>query len=271
MDEIQDLLAKYDRDYCARLLASTPEADQLALTFYEDVAEILDVLSRLKRKEPDGLLYRRRPDTRFARPHVETVETHPLDLQGGQCGVRDYRRTIAHRSGRHCYLFAPLGRIDVGRLPALFLQKQTPDSRTSVFWVQILSQQTWAPALTIDQRKARPRGIGRTQLRGTDSKQLARSGQNVPSDIQGGSGRRLLCRGIRHLLAICPRFLARCPQLLLARERRSRLLAAVRTASRKRRPRFADPPVCHIAVSRVVKKSRARRPVHRSVELNRQT
>ena len=51
MDEIQDILAKYDRDYLARLLASTPEADRLALAFYEDVAEILDILSRLKNIE----------------------------------------------------------------------------------------------------------------------------------------------------------------------------------------------------------------------------
>ena len=51
MDEIQDIVAKYDRAYRARLAASTPEADQLALTFYEDVAEILDILSRLKNVE----------------------------------------------------------------------------------------------------------------------------------------------------------------------------------------------------------------------------
>ena len=47
MDEIQDILAKYDRAYLERLSASTPEADQLALAFFEDVAEILDTLSRL--------------------------------------------------------------------------------------------------------------------------------------------------------------------------------------------------------------------------------
>lgn len=51
MDEIQAILAKYDRDYQVRLLASTPEADQLALAFYEDVAEILDMLSRMKNVE----------------------------------------------------------------------------------------------------------------------------------------------------------------------------------------------------------------------------
>lgn len=51
MDELQDILAKYDRDYLARVLAPTPEADRLALAFYEDVAEILDILSRLKNIE----------------------------------------------------------------------------------------------------------------------------------------------------------------------------------------------------------------------------
>ena len=51
MDEIQDILAKYDRAYLERLSASTPEADQLALAFFEDVAEILDTLSRLRNVE----------------------------------------------------------------------------------------------------------------------------------------------------------------------------------------------------------------------------
>ena len=51
MDEIQAILAKYERDYLARCLACTPEADQLALGFYEDVAEILDILSRMRNVE----------------------------------------------------------------------------------------------------------------------------------------------------------------------------------------------------------------------------
>ena len=58
MDEIQDIRAKYDRAYLERLFASTPEADQLALAFFEDVAEILDILSRLRNVErnPTGFL-----------------------------------------------------------------------------------------------------------------------------------------------------------------------------------------------------------------------
>lgn len=51
MKEIHTILAKYQRDYCTRLLAPTPEAKQLALTFYRDVAEILDILSRMKHVE----------------------------------------------------------------------------------------------------------------------------------------------------------------------------------------------------------------------------
>ncbi len=51
MNEIQDILAKYDSAYLERLFASEPEADQLALAFFEDVAEILDILSRLKNGE----------------------------------------------------------------------------------------------------------------------------------------------------------------------------------------------------------------------------
>ena len=51
MDEIQAILAKYEADYLARLLASTPEADRLALAFYQDVGEILDILSRMKNIE----------------------------------------------------------------------------------------------------------------------------------------------------------------------------------------------------------------------------
>lgn len=51
MDEIQNILAKYDRAYLQRFLASTPEADRLVLAFYEDVAEILDVVTRLRNVE----------------------------------------------------------------------------------------------------------------------------------------------------------------------------------------------------------------------------
>ena len=51
MEEIQKILAKYDRGYLVELFASTPEADELTLAFYEDVADILDILSRLKNVE----------------------------------------------------------------------------------------------------------------------------------------------------------------------------------------------------------------------------
>ena len=56
MEEIQAILAKYDRDYLARFAAATPEADRMALVFFEDLAEILDVLTRVKNGErnPSG-------------------------------------------------------------------------------------------------------------------------------------------------------------------------------------------------------------------------
>ena len=51
MDEIEKIRTKYSRAYLKRLLASTAEADQLALAFFEDVAGILDVLTRVKNVE----------------------------------------------------------------------------------------------------------------------------------------------------------------------------------------------------------------------------
>ena len=120
MDQIQDILAKYDRDYCARLLASTPEGDRLALTFYEDVAEILDVLSRLKNVERNptgfsiddatvlGLLVRtwkllklilwiyREDSAEFAviaeRSLIEVAVTATYLLRSDELTLEDYRR-----------------------------------------------------------------------------------------------------------------------------------------------------------------------------------
>lgn len=56
MDEIKDILEKYDCGHLERLLASTPEADPLASAFFKDVAEILDILSRMRNAErnPSG-------------------------------------------------------------------------------------------------------------------------------------------------------------------------------------------------------------------------
>ena len=51
MEEIQDIIAKYSNDYLSRHLGATPEADLLALAYYEDVAEVLDVVTRLKNAE----------------------------------------------------------------------------------------------------------------------------------------------------------------------------------------------------------------------------
>lgn len=51
MKEIEAIVAKYDREYRTRLLASAPDADRLALAFYRDVAEILKLLTRMKNVE----------------------------------------------------------------------------------------------------------------------------------------------------------------------------------------------------------------------------
>ena len=180
-----------------------------------------------RRKKPNELLNRRRHDTRSACPHMEAAQADCLDLQRGQRRVRGHRPTIAYRSGRYRDLSASFGRIDVGRLSALFIQEQVQDARTSGCRVRVLSQQAWTPTLAFDRGKARLRGVGRTQLRKTDPQRLARSRQDVSPDLQGGSGGRPVCRGVRHLLGVRPRFLAGRPQLLFARERCRRFLAAV--------------------------------------------
>ena len=56
MEEIQAILAKYDRDYRVRFADATPQADRMALAFYEDLAEILELLTRMKNVErnPSG-------------------------------------------------------------------------------------------------------------------------------------------------------------------------------------------------------------------------
>ncbi|MDE0444081.1 MAG: DUF5677 domain-containing protein [Gammaproteobacteria bacterium] len=56
MEEIEAILTKYDHDYLARFAAATSEADRMALAFYEDVAEILELVSRVKNvdRNPSG-------------------------------------------------------------------------------------------------------------------------------------------------------------------------------------------------------------------------
>ena len=56
MKEIEEFLAKFDEDYIADLLAANPDAEPLKLIFYRDVAEILDILSRMKNvdRNPTG-------------------------------------------------------------------------------------------------------------------------------------------------------------------------------------------------------------------------
>ena len=120
MEEIQKILAKYDRAYLVRLFASTPEADQLTLAFYEDVADILDILSRLKNVERNptgfaiddapilGLLVRtwkllelivwiyKKDSAEFAaiaeRTLIEVAVTATYLLRSDKSTLEDYRR-----------------------------------------------------------------------------------------------------------------------------------------------------------------------------------
>ena len=120
MNEIQAILAKYKPDYLTRFLASTPEADRLALAFYEDVAEILDILSRMKNVERNptgfsiddapilGLLVRtwkllklvvwiyKEDSAEYAaiaeRSLMEVAVTATYLLRSGASSMEDYRR-----------------------------------------------------------------------------------------------------------------------------------------------------------------------------------
>ncbi len=120
MDEIQGIRAKYDHACLERLFASTPEADELALAFYEDAAEILDILSRLKNIERNptgfsiddapilGLLVRtwkllklivwiyREDSAEYAaiaeRSLIEAAVTATYLLRADQSTLEDYRR-----------------------------------------------------------------------------------------------------------------------------------------------------------------------------------
>ena len=51
MDEIRDIIAKYDHDYLVQLYGSLEKTDELVSVYYEDVAEILDVITRLRNSE----------------------------------------------------------------------------------------------------------------------------------------------------------------------------------------------------------------------------
>ena len=120
MNEIRDVLAKYDPAYLERLFASTPGADELASAFFEDVAEILDVLSRLKNVERNptgfsiddapilGLLVRiskllklivwiyREDSAEYAataeRSLIEVAVTATYLLRSAESTMEDYRR-----------------------------------------------------------------------------------------------------------------------------------------------------------------------------------
>ena len=153
MEEIQNILAKYDDAYRARLAAQTPEADQLALTFYEDVAEILDILSRLKNVErnPTGFSI---DDAPILGLLVRTWKLLDLIIWIYKEDSAEYaaiaERSLIEVAVTATYLLRSDNAILEG-LSALLVQEQVQDARTSGGRVRILPQQGRTPALALDQ------------------------------------------------------------------------------------------------------------------------
>ena len=59
MEELNKITEKYHPDYIGEAMTSLEALDAFALTFYKDVAEIYDCLTRLKNVErnPSGFSY----------------------------------------------------------------------------------------------------------------------------------------------------------------------------------------------------------------------
>jgi hypothetical protein len=51
MDEIHEITGKYDSSFVSEGLSSLESINKFALTFYKDVAEIYDCLTRIKNSE----------------------------------------------------------------------------------------------------------------------------------------------------------------------------------------------------------------------------
>ena len=190
MNEIQAILAKYKPDYLTRFLASTPEADRLALAFYEDVAEILDILSRMKNVErnPTGFSI---DDAPILGLLVRTWKLLKLVVWIYKEDSAEYA-AIAERSLMEFPVTATYllrsGASTMEGLPALLLREQVQDPRTSRFRGRVLPQQARATAPALDQGKAGLGWVGREQLRRTDRKRLASGGQDVPPHLRGCDG-----------------------------------------------------------------------------------
>ena len=264
MDEIQDILAKYDRAYLASLFASAPETDRLTLAFYEDVAEILDILSRLRNSErnPTGFSI---DDASILGLLVRTWKLLKLIVWIYKEDSAEYA-AIAERS------------LIEGAVTATYLlrsEKSTlEDYRRCSYRNRFRMLKQAASGSEYYRSKA-----GHRLLRSINEK-IAREGldehsfeDQIRNDwrVQGRTfhaifkevvGEDMYAVGVRYLLGVRPRFLAGRPQLLLTRERRPRFLAAVRAASRERRPRCSDRPVCHAALSGMGNKSPIGRPLH---------
>ena len=263
MDEIQDILAKYDRAYLACVFASTPKTDRLALAFYEDVAEILDILSRLRNSERNptgfstddasilGLLVRtwncllivwiyKEHSAEYAaiaqRWLIEVAVTATYLLRSDKSTLGDYRRCSYRNRVR--------------------MLKQAASGS------EYYRSKAGHRLLRSINKKLALEGLDEHSFRRPDPQPLARSGQDLSRDLQGGRRRGPGCRCVRYLLGVRPVFLARGPRLLLTRKRRPRFLAAVRAASRERRPRFSDRPVCRTALSGMGSKGPIGRSLH---------
>ena len=155
MDEIQEILEKYDRAYLYRLFASMSEADELALVFFEDVAEVLDILSRMRnsKRNPNGFSI---DDAPILGLLVRTWKLLKLIIWSYREDSAEYA-AIAERSLIEVAMTATspaFGRIDVGGLSALLLQEQVQDPPRRSFRAGVLPAQARTTTLALNQREA---------------------------------------------------------------------------------------------------------------------
>ncbi len=126
MEEINAITAKYDEDYIRRELASAPDVTKFALTFYKDVGEIYDHLTRVRNvgRNPTGfslndapilgllvrmwklfkeiVRYYEENNAEIAgvldRPFLEAAVTAAYLMQKGDAVLEDYRKcSYKHR------------------------------------------------------------------------------------------------------------------------------------------------------------------------------
>ena len=200
MDEIQAILAKYEPDYLARLLTSTLEADRLALAFYQDVGEILDILSRMKNVErnPTGFSI---DDAPILGLLVRTWKLLKLLVWIYEEDSAEYaavaERSLMEASVTATYLLRSDGstmedyrRCSYGNRFKILEQ--------AVSGAPYYHSKPGRRLLRSIREKLALGGVGRDQLRRTDLKPLASGGQDVPPHLRGRDGPRPVCRRIWH-------------------------------------------------------------------------